>query len=237
MDNCLLPIQVCETVIDLCERTLEGYATLLACALTCTAWLPRSRLNLYHSVKIIGPSKLELLLQTLRAHRYLCDFVRELEVGADAEEPYVPFAQPFMTHNLRRLERVTLWVDWDGYPPQFQRFVAHLRIRTLRLFGTFRSTRELFQLVWALKDLRSLVLDCTVRNDVSAFGYVAVACLRRAPLCSSLTELSLRFSVSNTTSRRTLIVMHIRLMTISPGFKSYCEPASLWRIWALCRVS
>ncbi|RDX49589.1 hypothetical protein OH76DRAFT_518280 [Lentinus brumalis] len=195
MDNSLLPIQVCETIIDSCDRSFVDYTTLRSCALTCTAWLPRSQLNLYHSVKLIGPRKLELLLQTLRAHRYLCGFVRELEVGSFAEQPYVPFAQLFIVQNLRNLERLTLWLDWDGYPPHFYKFVAQLRLRTLRLFGIFRTTRDLLQLVWALKGLRSLVVDCTVRNDGRGAEW-AIGRSRRLSLCSSLTDLSLRFSGS-----------------------------------------
>ncbi|KAI0712706.1 hypothetical protein C8T65DRAFT_739282 [Cerioporus squamosus] len=154
MDNSLLPIQVCENIIDSCDWSFVDYATLRYCGLTCTAWLPRSRLNLYHSVKLIGPYKLDLFLRTLKAHPYLFNFVRELEIGSSAERPYVPFAQP--------------------------------------------STRDLVQLVWAFKDLRSLVVDCTVRNNVldPELGIMHMGRSRRLSLCNNLTDLSLRFSGS-----------------------------------------
>ncbi len=223
MDNSLLPIKVCENIMDSCDWSFVDYTTLRSCALTCTAWLPRTRLNLYHSVKLIGPRKLELLLRTLRAHRYLCSFVRDLEVGSSAEQPYVPFAQLFIVQNLRHLERLTLWLDWDGYPPHFHKFVAQLRLRALRLFGIFRTTRSLLQLVWALKDLRSLVVDCTVRSDVCGAEW-AIGRSRRLSLCSSLTDLSLRFSVS---ANRSFVVAIIS--DAVPGLKTHCQlPPTRW---------
>jgi len=58
-----LPIEICEMIIDACAEEHDGSfhwypprrAPLLACALTCKAWLPRALIGLYRTV-YLNPS-------------------------------------------------------------------------------------------------------------------------------------------------------------------------------------
>lgn len=61
----VMPIEIHERVID-AVRT--NYTTLLQCALTCRAWLPRSRYNLFCRPILRSVVQLSLFLRTLRNH-------------------------------------------------------------------------------------------------------------------------------------------------------------------------
>lgn len=99
MDQCRVPIEVCERIIDLrttyggrsrisrCPRYLDD---LRACALTCRDWLPRSRFNLFRCVRIRKHEKLKSLAKTITDHPFLAEFVRELYLGRLVDEELEP---------------------------------------------------------------------------------------------------------------------------------------------------
>lgn len=93
MDQCRLPVEVCERIID-----FVGYGRsdrfhfpshlndLRACALTCRNWLPRSRLNLYRCVWFQERCQLERVSQNIADHPFLAEFVQELFLGRPLKE-------------------------------------------------------------------------------------------------------------------------------------------------------
>ncbi|OJT15192.1 hypothetical protein TRAPUB_8244 [Trametes pubescens] len=87
MDQCRLPVEVCERIIDSISYGLSGshfpsyLRDLRACALTCRNWLPRSHLNLYRCVWFQERGQLERVSQTIADHPFLGVFVQELFLG------------------------------------------------------------------------------------------------------------------------------------------------------------
>ncbi|KAI0710620.1 hypothetical protein C8Q76DRAFT_798167 [Earliella scabrosa] len=80
MNNSLFPIEVCEYIIDSCRAGLRGgsnvsYATWCQTALVCSAWLPRSRFNLFYEVELTADSHVGLLLRTLQETPHFADMV------------------------------------------------------------------------------------------------------------------------------------------------------------------
>jgi len=67
-----IPIEVCELIIDACAHDVEvedrwlPARTLLACALTCTAWVPRSLMNLYRTVVLCGDNNTRTFVENFR---------------------------------------------------------------------------------------------------------------------------------------------------------------------------
>ncbi|RPD63720.1 hypothetical protein L227DRAFT_359283 [Lentinus tigrinus ALCF2SS1-6] len=78
-----LPIELCERIIDASTYTLRfgdptaiDYRTLRACALVCSAWLPRARHNLFFRVSV----KSARGLRDLAAGAEACAWIRPREV-------------------------------------------------------------------------------------------------------------------------------------------------------------
>lgn len=68
-----LPIELCESIIDASTYVQDygremsvDHRTLLACALTCKAWHPRSIYNFYHMVILSGGHQARRIVQWLR---------------------------------------------------------------------------------------------------------------------------------------------------------------------------
>lgn len=77
-------------MIDFCAYECERgeVQPLYACALTCRRWLPRSRLHLYHFVKLSARSHFRKFLATVKG-----SFVRKLDLGdidSSSQEPVAP---------------------------------------------------------------------------------------------------------------------------------------------------
>ena len=88
MNNSLLPIEICEHIIDSCREQdkywlrQESYGTWCQTALVCSAWLSRSRLNLLYEVVLQDASAVDLLLRTLQEAPHFADIVVRLTVNA-----------------------------------------------------------------------------------------------------------------------------------------------------------
>ena len=90
MQHARIPIEICERLIDTLNE-LRGpgqrpVSTLQACTLTCSAWLPRSRLNLYHTVVFSDPVQIDLFIRTLQVLPWLGEHVRVLRIGGPSQE-------------------------------------------------------------------------------------------------------------------------------------------------------
>ncbi|KAH8093197.1 hypothetical protein BXZ70DRAFT_909186 [Cristinia sonorae] len=83
-DRQLLPVELWETIIDFCAyeaRRASNMRLLHACALTCRAWLQRSRLHLYATIHLQNEDQLQHFLSLVRSNPEAGTFVRELNVG------------------------------------------------------------------------------------------------------------------------------------------------------------
>ncbi|KAH8075846.1 hypothetical protein BXZ70DRAFT_963555 [Cristinia sonorae] len=78
------PVEVWECILDFCawncEFTNDSH-TLYACTLTCRAWLPRSRMHLYHMVNLYTEENLRRFLSLVRQNPIIGSLVYELSLG------------------------------------------------------------------------------------------------------------------------------------------------------------
>jgi len=151
MQHCRLPIEICEQVIDECANNAytnsdwhdwwQEYRrepTLLACALTCKAWLPRSLIHLYHSIFLYGDDQTRNMVQWL-SERY--DDYGRLDI-----------APPFylVPRLLDPLKQIILGIQTVEISPFRRRSVeastllgASTNDSFLRSYTCFRSTHTL----------------------------------------------------------------------------------------------
>lgn len=78
-----LPLEVAEMVIDMCSDR----STLLACALTCRAWLPRTRYNLLRIVDIHDRRQLACFAQFLTKNKTFDALVAEICIHLPPDDP------------------------------------------------------------------------------------------------------------------------------------------------------
>ncbi|KAI0710615.1 hypothetical protein C8Q76DRAFT_623838 [Earliella scabrosa] len=175
MNNSLLPIEICEHIIDSCRPRKgyllrrESYGTWRQTALVCSFWLPRSRLNLFYEVVLRDASEVDLLLQTLQEAPHLADMVIRLTVHAD-NKIYVPFARMPLPLLLKKCVALYLYsMNWRAYPPRYADtgFYPWSRIVELRLYVELRILRAGVRFIWSLPHLRTLRLGWSQHVDVA----------------------------------------------------------------------
>lgn len=180
MDQGRLPIDVCERVIDMITTGSHHSRTfyplylndLCACALTCSDWLPRSRLNLYRQVRIRERNDLDRFSETILVDQpFLANLVQELVLGHPPEKKertgYVPFAEIALVHALRNVRVLTLSnFNWHALHHQYHREAAQYPVVELNIIGgSFNALPDLLRVIWAFQQLRSLTLiDVEVGN-------------------------------------------------------------------------
>ncbi len=200
MQRALLPIDVCERIIDSCNSCPRFFypqhlADLGACALTCQDWLPRSRLNLYSSVRLRNARQLYAFLNTIAAHPFLADFVQELVVGRSTMTPdnpserYLPFAHAALVSALRGVRRLHLChYQWQAHHPRYIQLAARYPIVELSLLGgTYQTLADVFRVVWAFEHLQVLRLSIAeLSKDSSSLPLVEIIKRRKARICCHL---------------------------------------------------
>ncbi|KAI0824551.1 hypothetical protein BC628DRAFT_420059 [Trametes gibbosa] len=103
----MFPLELHEQIID----ALRGdNATLLHCALTCRAWLPRSRYNLYFEVAPQHHAQLTRLTQTLRSSPDFVNLVQELTIPIPIIRPatWIDSTCAILAHDLPQVKKVTI---------------------------------------------------------------------------------------------------------------------------------
>ena len=212
MENCLLPIDICEAIVDACYNSQHrgaitrntDYVILLRCALVCSAWLPRARFNLLRRVVLMNPAHLDLLLRTLSGEPNLADLIAEVTVLGS--HGYIPFAglqarRVFQT--CRRLElRFSSWSM--HYPPTYWRSVAQLpSIAALDISTAGLSLSSILHLIWSFPALLVLRLQEDIeeervpaRKDVTEAYSQRLSTMRRPLACRQLKHLKLSNAVS-----------------------------------------
>ncbi|TBU59968.1 hypothetical protein BD310DRAFT_354772 [Dichomitus squalens] len=181
MSRCKLPVERCEQIVDLCNfphrefvnkpatRRPSTYATLRACALTCKAWYPRSRLNLLRIVELSTERQVDLLIRTLTAQPFLADLVIELEHyrPPGSLNNYVPLSRsplPQILQNCRSLVFPLLKSHHITYTRSLP-FFAHITRLEIAIDGHTIST--LLHLIWSFPDIQHLLLKWSYSREYS----------------------------------------------------------------------
>ena len=202
MNNCLLPIELCEHIIDSCRvtglrmnRSLGSYSTWCQTALVCSAWLPRSRLNLLYDVELRRASTVDLLLRTLQDTPRLAHLVVTLSVesGASQRSGYIPFARmpfPFLLKNCVVLDLSR--VNWSMYPPRYAATglrtwsgIVELRLK-LQSKGTSVTVQDIFRFIWSLPRLQYLHLHWSQDHGAESTPSLRLWPGRKVTKCASL---------------------------------------------------
>ena len=173
MNNSRLPIEIWEHIIDSCRKPQDWYErmwyhTWRQTALVCSAWLPRSRLNLLYEVELRDTSSVDLLLRTLQETQHFADMVIRLTVSA-GHTRYVPFARMPLPLLLKKCVAVDLdLVDWTVYPPRYANtgLYALSEIVELRLNLDSINLQASVRLFWSLHHLRTLRLNQRWRRSM-----------------------------------------------------------------------
>ena len=168
----ILPIELCELVIDL----VEDEATLRATSVVCKAWITRSQFNLFRAVELYLPSHLDRFLGLAQASPHLASLVKEISISESsllallrppmsvvARLPSLlsphPFVQPYRlrVHNQ-------LWLPTRYHPMYLFDLSRLTSITSLDLFDvTFTTVADFAIILRALRNLRILNaehLDC-----------------------------------------------------------------------------
>ena len=167
MNNSLLPIEICEHIIDSCRNPWhyyiprrDSYAIWLRTALVCSAWLPTSRLNLLYEVVLWDASNVDLLLRTLQERPHFADMVNRLTAASERRR-YVPFAQRPLPQLLKKCVALDLSeINWGHYPPRYadtglNRWSGIVELRIWLETSILRTT---IRFIWSLHQLRTLRL-------------------------------------------------------------------------------
>jgi len=163
MEHCRLPIEICEVIIDSSSYNRAGgwvdpkdLASLRACALTCKAWLPRSLINLYHSIRLSGDERTRNALICLRGRgSNLAINVRAVEncIGTDGikkkegrftPNPYhlVPYLLAGLPQVIRSVQTVSICCRAGSSPAVLGR-PTHDSDIFLKSYGYFQSVQTL----------------------------------------------------------------------------------------------
>lgn len=181
-----LPIEVSELIIDACasrhcinsvsgDWSEDGGTSLLACALTCKAWLPRSLFHLYRGVTLYGDDRTRSMVEKLKKTPHLVCLITTLRhiIPSDNNSHQdtchlVPRYLAKLSQTPLNLQVVEILSAASSPRPQlgstthdtFLRSYSIFRsVETLRLGGiTFESFSYFARLVLCFPRLRHLTL-------------------------------------------------------------------------------
>ena len=170
MENSVLSIDICETIIDMCHDSWEwewgrdSYQTWCNTSLVCSDWVPRSRLNLLHEVRLRRTSDVYNLLRTLLVYPHLAGLITKLSLYSLQDE-YIPFAHPTFARLLTNCKVLDFGsASWHRYPPRYAATylrgfseVVQLTIRVAPC--TFCAIMRFIWDLPALEDLRLIIYD------------------------------------------------------------------------------
>ncbi len=164
MDNSRFPVEICEHIIDMLDGWYvynHGFGPLhihwCRTTLVCSAWVPRSRFNIYRTVHLTWSNAGRLLLRTLQENSHLGSLVVKLYIGYEAG--YIPLPR------LARLLKNCIILDfacvkWEHYPPHFTDTCLYpfslLGIVNLRLVLTRSTACALLRFIHSLATLEVL---------------------------------------------------------------------------------
>ncbi|KAI0710624.1 hypothetical protein C8Q76DRAFT_738139, partial [Earliella scabrosa] len=180
MNNSRLPIEICEHIIDSCRKPQDEYWFRQSwyhpwpqTALVCSAWLPRSRLNLLYEAFLRNASDVDLLLRTLQEAPHFADMVLRLRVYP-RRNSYQPLAQMRLVLLLKNCVALSLYhTNWaEMYPSRHTDRFLHPwsgRIVELRLEISSGALRTIIRFIWSLHHLQTLWLWWNGDEESSRF--------------------------------------------------------------------
>jgi len=166
--NPVFPIEVFELIIDCFSDAwiADNRSALLACALTCKAWLPRCRLNLVQTVELSEPRVIYGFLRLLRARPFLATFVKRIGLTGhwDTRKKSTQHVAVFPLMLARKLTALDhLYVSYCSIratviDPAFHWSLSEFTsITVLTLFTVeFSSVLQFARLISAIPSLNSL---------------------------------------------------------------------------------
>ncbi|KAI0704593.1 hypothetical protein C8Q76DRAFT_752181 [Earliella scabrosa] len=168
MNNSRLPVEICEHIIDSCRERQNywlrpaSYVTWRQTALVCSAWVPRSRLNLLYEVELTDASDVDLLLRTLQEAPRFADMVLRLSIDTNNKN-YHSLAQMPLVLLLKNCVALLLYhTSWAKmYPSRHADRFLHpwsSRIVELQLEICSRALRTIIRFIWSLRHLQNLWL-------------------------------------------------------------------------------
>ncbi|EED77586.1 predicted protein [Postia placenta Mad-698-R] len=137
--------------------------TLVACALTCRAWTPKSRRNLFYSLDFHSTKQLTRLSRLLKTRPNLVNLVKQLSVAPDAAHLNLASAFPFpLARKLTRVEHLRVLGISRNFPCLDPSFTAALHefksITRLEITRTIFPSLVVFgRLLFALPNLSVLI--------------------------------------------------------------------------------
>ncbi|KAH9949039.1 hypothetical protein B0H21DRAFT_657676, partial [Amylocystis lapponica] len=158
------PREITDHIIDCLRRDPKA---LCNCALTCRAWLPRSRHNLFHTLSINSFAALEALASISRMPRILPHFNVVHELSLHSAPVHTPFVHllPLLFPQVLQTAKVLkiLFTDWSAFPShpgtRFHRSMFPSLTKLDLTHCTFGSLNELFHLIYAFPSLSHLSLS------------------------------------------------------------------------------
>ncbi|KAI0659195.1 hypothetical protein C8Q70DRAFT_916002 [Cubamyces menziesii] len=166
---------------EVIDHFLYDRSTLLASALTCSAWLPRARVHLYSSVALYKPETYRLFSRTIAGSPSLGALVKELELDVntiqfklwnDPSEADVLFPIE-AARNLTGLHSLSLSNDSHHYiHPNVLDFIPRFAIATsltkllISDFGG-RSPKTIIRILEHFPHIREFTLDGYFSKDDS----------------------------------------------------------------------
>ena len=180
MNNSRLPIEICEHIIDSCPQPRDEswfrqpwYHPWRQTALVCSAWLPRSRLNLLYEVVLQDVSDVDLLLRTLQEAPHFADMVLRLSVNIHSKS-HQPIARMPLVLLLKNCVGLCLYHTYwaEMYPSRYADRFLHPwsgRIVELRLAICSGALRTIIRFIWSLHHLRYLWLSRGEDRESSRF--------------------------------------------------------------------
>ncbi len=196
MDNSRLPVEMCERIIDSCDLPLsDPWRSWTPCyhtALVCSAWLPRSRFNMY---RIVHTDQFKLLLRTLEENSHLAHLVVKLTVVVAGHIPFAQFARLLTSCIILHLYEMKC----PTHPPRFADTCLYpfslLGIVKLKLQVSKSTARGLLRFIRSLAHLEQLTL--TGDESLTEMGPIPALGTRRSQdgkpaALSKLNKLKLR---------------------------------------------
>lgn len=214
MQNCRLPIELCELAIDLIQDTRIWWDRRLdswrwhfrACALVCSAWLPRARLHVFRTVAFAQIPQVDRFVQFITENPSYADLLHELALPATDEE-YIPFVHATLVSRLRHLRSIVYTcvefitpntLSWH-YPSRYFMLAGRYSLTELTVRFPFGSLPpavwiQFLLLIWSLRGLQSLQLQLENIPHITPQQMSRLNASRRQWACGQLKTLFIQVS-------------------------------------------
>ncbi|KAI0693689.1 hypothetical protein C8T65DRAFT_585555 [Cerioporus squamosus] len=162
-----VPVEICQHIID---ALWDDIGTLRQCALACRAWLPRSRLHIFHSITLRERPNVYAFASVMQRERSIEQLVQRIRIDLEKHTFLLDSFFAVLGHRLPRLRELSL--TGNMFPGLFHRHITRrtclhasfmASITSLSLYKvTFLTFGDLARLLDTLTHcLTHLTLDST----------------------------------------------------------------------------